>query len=117
MRTFLGGYQPDYTRLMALGYTIGKLSRPIISPMNNNQGLGQINGITTEDDNNGAKLFPYAQVCVFKRSTRELVWETKSDSNGSYRVRNIAAGLECFVVAFDPSREYNAVIQDAVVAK
>lgn len=89
----------------------------IISVMNGDQGFGQINGVTTEDDAGGTKIFPNAQICVFKKSTRSLLWETTSKANGDYHVRNIAVGLECFVVAFDPNREYNAVIEDAVVAK
>ena len=89
----------------------------LITSINSNQGFGQINGVTTEQDIGSTKLFPNAQICVFKKSTRELLWETKSKASGDYHVRNIAVGLECFVVAFDPNREYNAVIEDAVVAK
>jgi hypothetical protein len=92
-------------------------AKKIISVLNSNQGFGQIKGITTEDDTDGTKLFSNAQICVFKKSTRELLWETKSKANGDYHIRNIAVGIECFVVAFDPTREYNAVIEDAVVAK
>lgn len=94
-----------------------RMHKRLVTILNNNQGFGQINGITTEDDTDGTKLFPDAQICVFKKSTRELLWETKSKANGSYHVRNIAVGLECFVVAFDPNRKHNAVIQDVVVAK
>ena len=116
-RIFTGGYIPDYDRLRSLGFKIIKNLAPVITISSPNQGFGQIKGITTEDDTDGTKLFPNAQICIFKKSTRELLWETKSKANGSYHVRNIAVGLECFVVAFDPTRKYNAVIEDAMVAK
>lgn len=81
--------------------------------LNEAQGFGQIKGITKKV---GANYSP-VPVCVFRRGNRQLLWETKSKSDGSYAFRNIAKGLECFVVAFDPSEEYNAVISDKVVAK
>lgn len=77
------------------------------------QGFGQIKGTTKKLGVNYAPV----PVCVFKRSNRQLLWETKSKPDGSYAFRNIALGLECFVVAFDQNEQYNAVIQDKVVAK
>ncbi len=87
--------------------------KKIITAANSDQGLGQIKGQTQKV---GA-AYPIVPVCVFKRSTRQLLWETKSKADGTYAIRNIAVGLECFVVAFDPSNQYNAVISDKVVAK
>lgn len=117
VRCFFGGYQPDYLILKQRGYKIIPKPRRLITVLNVDQGFGQIKGLTTEKENNGTVVFPNAQICLFKKSTRQLLWETTSKANGSYSFRNVAVGLECFVVAFDPSREYNAVIQDAVVAK
>lgn len=113
LRSFFGEYLPNYSKLADLGYLISKPPRPIITAMNNNQGFGQIKGITKKVGANYSSV----NVCVFKRSTRELLWEIKSKTDGSYAFRNIAAGLECFVVAFDPNNQYNAVIQDKVLAK
>lgn len=96
-----------------MGYAIIKLPRPVITVFNADQGFGQIKGATKKV---GANFSP-VPVCVFKRSTRRLLWETISKPDGSYAFRNIAKGLECFVVAFDPNEEYNAVISDKVVAK
>ena len=93
--------------------TMPKLQRPIITTSNSDQGFGQIKGTTKKV---GANYSP-VPVCVFKRSNRQLLWETTSKADGSYAFRNIAVGLECFVVAFDPNNKYNAVIQDNVVAK
>ena len=118
LRIFFGGYEPDYAELINRKFVIiPRAHKRLITVLNSNQGFGQINGVTTEDNASGTKLFPNAQICVFKKSTKELLWETRSKTNGDYHVRNIAVGLECFVVAFDPNHEYNAVIEDAVVAK
>ena len=110
---FWGGYTPDYAKLVAMGYIVSKLPKVIITITNADQGFGQINGQTQKV---GA-IYPVVPVCVFKRSTRQLLWETKSKADGTYAFRNIAKGLECFVIAFDPNNQYNAVIQDKVVAE
>ena len=112
-RAFFGGYTPDYAKLAQRGYVILKLPRPIITILNTDQGFGQIKGTTKKI---GVNYSP-VPVCVFKRSDRQLLWETVSKPDGSYAFRNITKGLECFVVAFDPNEEYNAVISDKVVAK
>lgn len=93
----------------------GRTKKPLhlIIPQTADQGLGQIKGNIRKLGQNYSPV----PVCVFKRSNRLLLWETKSKSDGSYEFRNIAPGLECFVVAFDPNEEYNAVISDKVVAK
>lgn len=112
-RAFFGGYEPNYQKLKEMGYSIVKLPRPLITVLNNDQGFGQIKGATKKV---GVNYSP-VPVCVFRRDNRQLLWETKSKSDGTYAFRNIAKGLECFVVAFDPNEEYNAVISDKVIAK
>ena len=112
-RVFWGGYTPDYIKLAAMGYKVMLLPKPIITISTPDQGLGQIKGTTKKL---GANYAP-VPVCVFKRSNRQLLWETRSKADGSYAFRNIALGLDCFVVPFDPNEEYNAVISDKVVAK
>lgn len=112
-RVFLGGYTPDSYRLSQLGYVSMKLKKPIITAINSNQGFGQVKGVAKKL---GVNYSP-VPVCVFRRDNRQLLWETKSKDDGSYAFRNIAVGLECFVIAFDPNNQYNAVIQDKVVAK
>ncbi|WP_151800817.1 hypothetical protein, partial [Acinetobacter junii] len=74
------------------------------------QGFGRINGTTKKL---GVNYTP-VPVCLFRRDNRQLLWETVSKVDGSYAFRNIALGLECFVVAFDPNNQYNAVIQDKI---
>lgn len=76
-------------------------------------GHGRILGTTKIAGQNYSPVL----VCCFRRDNRTLIWEVKSKPDGTYEIRNIAKGLECFVVAFDPKEEYNAVIQDKVVAK
>ena len=112
-RVFVGGYIPDFSRLAQKHYVMLRLPRPIITVLNFDQGFGQIKGTTKKV---GANYSP-VPVCVFRRDNRQLLWETKSKADGSYAFRNIAVGLECFVVAFDPNNQYNAVIQDKVIAK
>ncbi len=112
-RAFHGGYTPDQNKLASMGYLSVRNLRPFINVKTANQGFGQIKGTTKKV---GANYSP-VPVCCFKRSTRELLWETKSKSDGTYRIGNIAKELECFVVAFDPNNQYNAVIQDKVIAK
>ena len=114
MRIFAGGYTPDQQKLdqkNVLGLT--KPFKKFYSVANSNQGFGQVKGVAKKL---GVNYSP-VPVCVFRRDNRQLLWETKSKDDGSYAFRNIAVGLECFVIAFDPNNQYNAVIQDKVVAK
>ncbi|MCO8082010.1 carboxypeptidase regulatory-like domain-containing protein [Acinetobacter lwoffii] len=113
MRRFFGGYQPNPERLQELGYVTALPLRLLSFAVSADQGSGRIRGETKEL---GANYSP-VPVCVFRRDNRQLLWETKSKADGSYLFRNIAVGLECFVVAFDPNNQYNAVIQDKVIAK
>lgn len=113
-RIYFGNYFADGAKLTANKYQRVKLLRkPLITAVNSNQGFGQIKGATKKL---GANYSP-VPVCIFKRSSRQLLWEIQSKPDGSYSFRNIAVGLECFVVAFDPNEEYNAVISDKVVAR
>lgn len=89
------------------------VAKSIITAVNNDQGFGKIEGSTKKLGANYSSV----PVCAFKKETRQMLWETTSKADGSYAFRNIAVGLECFVVAFDPNNQYNAVIQDKVVAK
>lgn len=110
-RFFFGGYVPDYTKLAERGYKISKqVPKTIITVLNANQGSGKISGTTKKL---GANYSP-VPVCLFRRDNRLLLWETTSKPDGSYFFRNIALGLECFIVAFDPNNQYNAVIQDKI---
>ncbi|ENV98141.1 hypothetical protein F938_01200 [Acinetobacter bereziniae LMG 1003 = CIP 70.12] len=114
MRVFFGNYDPDYQKLISKGYKIlNKPSKRIITVLNSDQGFGQIKGSTKKLN----VIYPGVEVCVFKRSNKQLLWTTLSKSDGSYAFRNLAVGIECFVTAFDPKREYNAVIADGVKAK
>lgn len=112
-RVFMGGYTPNHEKLVALKYKTIPQPKRLITVLNTNQGFGQIKGMTKKL---GANYAP-VPVCVFRRDNRQLLWEITSKPDGSYAFRNIAKGLECFVVAFDPNNQYNAVISDKVVAK
>jgi len=113
-RIFFGGYIANKEAMGAkkyISFPLRSLILPI--PVSANHGFGEIKGVTKKM---GVNYSPVS-VCVFRRDNRQLIWETKSRVNGSYVLLNIAKGLECFVVAFDPNEEYNAVISDKVVAK
>lgn len=112
-RAFWGNYIADYAKLRTMHYAIIKMPKPVLTILNGNQGFGQIKGTTKRV---GASYSP-VPVCAFRRDNRQLLWETTSKKDGSYAFKNISKGLECFVVAFDPNEEYNAVISDKVVAK
>lgn len=93
--------------------SIPKHGMRIITPMNTNQGFGKISGTIKKLGSNYSPV----PVCLFRRDNRQLLWETTSKADGSYLFRNIAVGLECFIVAFDPNNQYNALIQDRVIVK
>ncbi|WP_347473221.1 carboxypeptidase regulatory-like domain-containing protein [Acinetobacter thermotolerans] len=113
-RRFCGGYTPDPEIIQDLKVAvIPRVKEGMILSSNENQGTGRIKGSVKRTGDNYAGV----PVCCFRRSNRLLLWETTSKNDGSYEFRNIAVGLECFVVAFDPNEEYNAVISDKVVAK
>ena len=114
LRCFFGGYTPNYQKLTDRGYKIiPNTGKRVITVLNSDQGVGRVIGTTKKLGQNYAPV----PVCCFKRSTRQMLWETVSNLDGTYSFRNIAVGLECFVVAFDPNNQYNAVIQDRVIAK
>ena len=113
-RLFFGGYSVTSQALQRNNYLNFPLnSMRLMIPIGGDQGLGRIKGTTKKLGQNYSPV----SVCCFKRSTRELLWETTSKPDGTYFFRNIAVGLECFVVAFDPNGQYNAVISDKLVAK
>lgn len=113
-RRFIGGYEPDPAILLAKKVIVQRpTNRRVMLLTSVNHGFGQIKG-TTKKLGKGYAPVP---VCVFRRDNRLLLWETTSKPDGTYKFRNIAKDLECFIVAFDPNKEYNAVIQDKVIAK
>ena len=109
-----GLYQPNFQKMAEMKVaTMQKPGFALITIANTDQGLGRIEGTIKKIGTN----YSAVPVCCFKRENRQLLWETKSKPDGSYEMRNIAKGLECFVIAFDPNEEYNAVISDKVVAR
>lgn len=52
------------------------------------------------------------KVCLYHRSTNELISTTWSDEAGNYRFDNLRPNTEYYVIALDHERQYNAVIQD-----
>lgn len=101
-------------KLIRLGFSDFKLFKGTVNTFGNTSyGWGRIKGETKKQ---GA-IYPNVPISIFRRDNKQLVWETKSKADGSYVVRNLAIGLEFFVVGFDPVSQFNAVISDKVVAK
>lgn len=84
--------------------------KKIINVSNENHGFGLIHGSVKKL----GKEYSPVPVCLFRRDNKQLIWETKTKPNGSYTFKNVALGLECFIVAFDPNNQFNAVIQDKI---
>lgn len=85
-------------------------AKKILNVSSENHGFGLIYGSVKKL----GKEYSRVPVCLFRRDNKQLIWETKSKPGGSYSFRNVAVGLECFIVAFDPNDQYNAVIQDKI---
>ncbi len=56
-------------------------------------------------------------VSVYDRLTRQLLETVSTDNQGNYQFDNLALSSTFFVLATDPAKQYNAVIQDMVVPK
>lgn len=56
-------------------------------------------------------------VVLYNKVNLQLIAVRKPDSNGNYQIHGLNNSLNCFVVAFDNTKQYNAVIQDNVVPK
>lgn len=112
-RYFWGGYTPNYQKLADMGYKVMRLPKPIMSMSKPEHGFGTVGGTTKKL----GKKYHSVPVCLFRKDSRQLIWETKSKTDGTYYFRNVAEGLPCFIVAFDPNNQFNAVIQDNVVPK
>lgn len=77
-----------------------------------NQGFGTVSGsVKTNKD----VMLPNIPVCIFRKDNRLFLWESKTKEDGTYYFRNLAEGMECFIVAFDPEKKYNLIGQDNII--
>ena len=53
-------------------------------------------------------------VIVFDKTSFKPLARTVSDTDGTYRIIGIDENRKVFVVAFDPSGQFNAVIRDNI---
>lgn len=77
------------------------------------KGYGLLKGVTKLK---GA-IHPYCRVGLLFRDTLETIRITVSDKDGNYSFKGVPYGVECVIIAFNPDRQMNAVIQDSVVPK
>lgn len=109
----MGGYKPNLQKLKQKGYLISEFPQGILTETSANHGRGVVKGTIKRLE----VVDSGTPVCIFNKASRTLIWETKSRADGSYLFKNLNKNIDCFVIAFDPNNQYNAVIQDRVVPK
>lgn len=112
-----GLYQPDFQKMAEMKVsTIQKPGFAFMTISNTNQGLGRIEGIVRKA---GTPL-PNYEVSVYRASPQTLLWTAKTKADGSFKLRNLAKGMECFVVVFPSNQDKvttNARIKTQIVAE
>lgn len=74
------------------------------------RGAGYVAGTVTVSGAVASRL-----VRLYDRATGQLVAETTSAADGTYRFDDVAPELACFVLAFDdPAHTYNAAVADLI---
>ncbi|ALD03219.1 hypothetical protein AMQ28_13260 [Acinetobacter sp. TTH0-4] len=58
-----------------------------------------------------------AIVVLYNKANLQPIAARKPDINGDYQFLGLNTDLKTFIVAFDKNQQYNAVIQDKVIAK
>ena len=58
-----------------------------------------------------------ATVVLYNKANLQPLAVRKPDADGNYQIYGLNNSLDCFLVAFDSTKQYNAVIQDNVVPK
>lgn len=56
-------------------------------------------------------------VVLYSKVNLQPLAVRKPDADGNYQIHGLNNSLDCFLVAFDSAKQYNAVIQDNVVPK
>lgn len=115
IRLFFGGYEPDPVKFQELGYIdhSNLKIKSYLTAYNENQGNAFVEGSIIKKD----KPVPDCNVCLFKKSDKQLLHQYITRSDGTYTFKNVAPDLEYFIVAFDPSAEHNAIVQDKIISK
>lgn len=65
---------------------------------------------------NKSMTFP-CQIFLLDRQNMQVVRRTLSDQKGNYEFLSVVQNFSYAIIAIDPVRKYNAVIQDMVVPK
>lgn len=112
-----GLYQPNYQKMAEMKVTtMRKPGFAFMTILNGDQGFGRIEGMVRKA---GTPL-PNYEVSVYKASLQTLLWTTKTKADGSFKLRNIMKGMECFVVVFPSSEDKvttNARIKTQIIAE
>ncbi len=75
--------------------------------------LGSVKGSVKKLGQN----YQNASVVLYNKANLQPIAIRKPKENGDYSFLGLTTDIKTFVVAFDASKQYNAVIQDNVVPK
>lgn len=115
-RTFIEGkYEIDPLLLEARKIKKLKIAKPFITMSAPEHGLGRIEGVIRK----GGSPLPGYYVYVYNSETNQLLWLVKTNITGQFKLRNIAKGMECFVIAAPSETDKpttNARIKTQIIA-
>lgn len=110
-RAYWGNYVADNLKLQDMRYSILKITKPILTILNADNGFAYIAGRVRKS----GIAQPNLRVACFKQMDLSLLWEIKTDPDGFYKFKNISINTECVVTVFDP--ESGSWSKDQIVAK
>lgn len=82
-------------------------------PFANSTTIGKIKGQTKRL----SAAYNQAFVVLYDKSSLKPIAVKKPSQNGNYQFLGLNTDLKTFIIAFDEMQQYNAVIQDKVIAK
>ncbi len=77
------------------------------------KGPGSITGKVTK----GSDVFSESFVCLFLKQNFIPIVSKKTKEDGSYGFHGLNKNQKYFLIAFDPSNQYNPSIQDVIIPK
>lgn len=92
---------------------IVKHSSNNLQPIETGHTVGTIIGKVTEIGIPSSKV----TVVLYTKSNLSPLAVRRTDELGEYQFLGLNTSLNCFIVAFDSARQFNAVIQDRVIPK
>ena len=106
----------DIEKAIQLGYNVdGVVNKhmSVYSPVNDNQGFGEISGKTMREDLPAEG----ALVRLYNQNSGVQIWSRKTNTDGTYRFVNVSPSITLFLISFDANNEYNAITHSHLKAK